>query len=123
MADRVDDLFASGPRRGPRLTLPYILIVTGTVVALVGLLCTSAPGGALVLIGLMRVETERKRVESGALPASDSEAVTNALRVAYVAMALVVLLFIVQTLALCLGYYQVLWGQLFYTLRELVGVG
>ncbi|MFT6161297.1 MAG: hypothetical protein ACJATT_004386 [Myxococcota bacterium] len=123
MADRVDDLFASGTRRGPRLTLPYILIVTGTIVALVGLLCTSAPGGVMVLVGLMRVETERKRVESGALPASDTEAVTNALRVAYAAMGLVVVMFIVQTLLLCLGYYQQLWGQLFYTLRELIGVG
>lgn len=122
MADRVDDLFTSGPRRGPRLTLPYILLVTGTVVALVGLLCTSAPGGVLVLIGLMRVETERQRVESGALPASDSQAVTNALRMAYVAMGLVVVLFIVQTLMLCLGYYQILWGQLFYTLRALLGM-
>ncbi|MFT6147197.1 MAG: hypothetical protein ACJAZO_004029 [Myxococcota bacterium] len=77
----------------------------------------------MVLVGLMRVETERKRVESGALPASDTEAVTNALRVAYAAMGLVVVMFIVQTLLLCLGYYQQLWGQLFYTLRELIGVG
>lgn len=122
MADRVDDLFANdSKRRGPRLGLPMVLLISGTVLALVGLLCSSAPGGLLVLIGLLRVETERRRVDSGALPESDRAAVTAALRVAYVCMAIVVLLFVVQTVLLCLGVYQGLWGGTFYTLRELLG--
>lgn len=124
MSEHVDDLFSSeGTERRARLTLPIVLIVSGLVVALIGLLCSSAPGGVMVLVGLMRIETERRRVQTGALPQSEAEAVTSALRVAYTAMTLVVALFGIQTALLCLGIYQPLWGELFYGLRTLIGVG
>ena len=123
MAQKLDELLADNSRRsGPRLTLPYILIVSGVILAVIGLMCSSAPGGVLVLVGLTRVETQRRRIDSGALPESERPTVDMALRVAYVSMAIVIVMFIVQTALLCMGVYQPLWGQAFYTLRSLLGI-
>lgn len=124
MSDRIDELFAKdGSQRKPRLQLPVILLITGTVTALIGLVCSSVPGGVLVLVGLMRAESERRLIETGALPESARDAVVSVIRMGYAAMGLVVILFILQTLLLCNGTYQRVWGELFYTLRTLIGVG
>jgi len=122
MSERVDDLFAPENGGGAKLTGSLILIGTGSALALVGMLCSAAPGGLMVLVGLMRIEGERQRIDNGALPESARKSVNSALRMAYVATAVVVALFMAQVLLLCFGVYEDLWGALFYALRPFLAM-
>ena len=117
----VDELFGEG--RGapkPRLLLPAVLLVSGLLVTIVGMVCTAAPGGLMVLAAWLLVEREVGRLESGYLPKDHERAIRTMERVAMVAVVIVILLFVTQMILLCAGYYKALWGAFFMTVRSLL---
>jgi len=114
MSDRVDELFGDGegaPK--PRTALVVALLVTGLLTALLGMACTAAPGGVLVLLAWMAVEKEQDRLEVGYLP-KDAKPRVRMLRTAtYVTLAIVVLMFVIQGWLLCqTDFYTVWWEYL-----------
>lgn len=121
MAPEIDDLFSEGSASGrARLGLPMTCVAVGVATAVFGMVCTAAPGGLLVLVGWLLLEREQSRVDSGALPLSATDSIAGALRVTYVAVGVVILLFVTQLLLYCMGYYDVLWGSIFATLRTFI---
>lgn len=85
------------------------LLAVGLVLAGLGLLCSSAPGGILVLVAWMLVEKEMDRVENGYLPADQRPVVVRARAAAVAGLALSVAIFVLQGLLFCNGWYEVFW--------------
>lgn len=111
MAREVDELFGEGEGAPtPRSGLVWTLLVSGLLLAVVGLLCSAAPGGILVLVAWMLVEKEMDRVENGYLPAESRPIVARLRTATYVGLLLVVVLFVVQGWLFCTGFYERLWA-------------
>ena len=113
MADRVDELFGDGlgPSK-PRLGRVWALLVSGTIVCVLGLACLSVPGGLLVLLAVMYVDIERDRVDNGFLPESDRQRVMRARTAAYSGMLFCAAVVLLQWWLYCGGVYNAL-GDLF----------
>lgn len=113
MAREVDELFGEGEGTpAPRTRTVWALLVSGLLLAVLGLACTTAPGGVLVLIAWMIVEKENDRLENGYLPA-DARPAVDRLRVAtYAGLVVVVLVFLIQIVLFCLGFYETFWENL-----------
>ena len=110
----LDDLFGKGGGRPrPRTGLIMGLNILGIVLTVLGMACIAAPGGILVLVAWMHVETDQQRLESGYLPASDAPRVEATRRFTYGALVLVVFLFAIQGFLLCNGAYDVLLDSLY----------
>ena len=110
----VDELFgdgSDGPR--PRTGIAIALAITGVLLAIVGMACLSAPGGIVVLLGLWWIERELDRVENGYLAPDAREPVMRARRLVFAALFIVILLFVLQALLYCSGFYQGLGDRLF----------
>jgi hypothetical protein len=79
VSDKVDELFGKGGEvANPRVGLAYGLLAAGVALALIGSLCTSIPGGVLVLVSWLVVQRDLDRIESGYLPADHGTNVRNA---------------------------------------------
>ncbi|MFT4627159.1 MAG: hypothetical protein ACI8PZ_005840 [Myxococcota bacterium] len=101
MSQEVDELFGGEDAPKPRAALVLVLLVTGVVLSVAGLLCSAAPGGVLVLLAWMFIEKELDRVDSGYLAESDRPAVVRLRVVTLVGLLLVVAIFVVQGMLLC----------------------
>lgn len=113
-APNLDELFgAGGGRPRPRATLIAMLVATGIVLAVLGMGCISVPGGLLVLLAWMLVEKDLDRLESGYLPEADREVVMRVRSLTYAGLLLVVVLFVLQGLLLCNGFYDVLLDNVY----------
>jgi hypothetical protein len=112
MAREVDELFGASDAPRPRTTLVVGLVVSGVLLGILGLGCTSLPGGALVLAAWNIVETESERIESGYLPLDARPHVQSLRVITYGAIAFVILLLILQGFLLCAGFYGALWGTM-----------
>ena len=114
MSDRVDELFGEGegaPK--PRTALVLSLLLSGVLTALLGMACTAAPGGVLVLLAWMTVEKEQDRLEVGYLPREAKPRVKFLRTATYVTLTVVVLLFLLQGWLLCqTDFYTVWWEYL-----------
>lgn len=120
---QVDELFGEGqgaPK--PRTGLVRALLASGLVLALFGLACSSAPGGALVLAAWLVVDTEMRRVENGYLPADTRAEVQRLHHQTYAALVAVLAVFAVQSALLCGGFYESFWTWVVATVAELLGV-
>ncbi|MBX2798948.1 MAG: hypothetical protein KTR31_14825 [Myxococcales bacterium] len=109
-APQVEELFGEGggtPK--PRLGLVMALLTSGMLLALMGLACSSAPGGALVLVAWVVVEKERDRIDSGYLPSDVRPAVDRLRRVTWASVVSVVMLFTAQFLLMMIGFYTPIW--------------
>jgi hypothetical protein len=107
----LDELFGGG--RGqvqPRTALILGLLGSGIVLGVLGLACSSLPGGALVLLAWNVAEREMERIESGYLPLDYGPRVTSLRRITWLALLVVIGLFFVQGGLLCTGFYESLWG-------------
>jgi ABC-type Fe3+ transport system permease subunit len=114
----VNELFgAEGTALEPSLGLPITLLVAGLMLAVLGMLCSAAPGGLIVLLGWVLLEREQRRLDAGALPPEHATAIARSLRASYVAVLLCVLLFGVQLFLYCSGAYDALWGRIFALIR------
>ncbi len=99
---RVDELFGEGAGApAPRLGWIYFLLVSGLLLAVLGMLCTSVPGALLVLFAWLIVEQEVDRLESGYLPADTAPTLARARSRTGAGLVTVVLLFFVQATLLC----------------------
>jgi len=77
-----------------------------------GLVCTTAPGGLMVLLAWVIIDKESSRIESGYLPADVQPEVDQARKFTYLALLGVIALFMLQLVLLCQGFYEWLWGNL-----------
>lgn len=110
----LDELFGEGSGRPrPRTGLIMALLILGVTLTVVGMACIAAPGGLLVLLAWMYVETDQQRIESGYLPATDAAVVERTRRFTYAGLLLVVFLFAIQGFLLCNGAYDVLLDQVY----------
>ncbi|HMV68498.1 MAG TPA: hypothetical protein PKA64_16735 [Myxococcota bacterium] len=109
--DRVDELFgASGAEPEPRRRLIMVLLTSGLLLTTLGLACTSAPGGLVVLAAWLVADGDLDRLKAGYLP-SDTAADVRRLRgLTLVGLAVVLALFLIQVILLDVGYYDRLWG-------------
>ena len=111
MSNEVEELFGEGGGAPtPRVWLVWSLLVSGVIVSILGLACLSVPGGILVLLAVMTIETEMDRVENGYLPADERSRVQTLRNITYGGLALVILIFFLQGYLFCGGYYE-MWGE------------
>ena len=99
--ESVDDLFGGEDAPRPRSGLVLSLLGLGMVTTVLGLACSTAPGGILVLLAWMFVEKELDRVDSGYLTEEDRPAVLRLRWVTLAGLLIVVALFVVQGFLLC----------------------
>lgn len=110
MSRDLDELFGSeGGEPRPRSGLVHALLGVGLSTTLLGMLCSAAPGGLIVLVAWAVVEKEADRVESGYLPADARAEVARLQQLTLASILMVLLLFVLQGWLFCAGYYEVLW--------------
>ncbi len=106
-SEGIDELFGEGGGAPEVQSKPVLrLLAAGLVTTLLGLACTTAPGGVLVLLAWMRVEKEADRVQNGFLPESARPQVERLRSATYVGLLFVVAMFFVQGALLCSGVYE-----------------
>jgi hypothetical protein len=113
----VDELFGEGggaPK--PRLALATVLLIAGLALAVVGLPCSTAPGGALVLLAWLVVEKDVDRLESGYLPADTAPGLSVLRVVVRLGVIGVIVLTAIQGVLVCGLYYPDAWGRFLYWL-------
>lgn len=109
----VQELFGEGGGAPePRIGLVWSLLALGLVVSILGMSCTPAPGAVLVLLSWYLIERENDRISSGYLPIESIRAVSIARRAAFVAVLIVIALFILQAILLGSQSYDAWWSQL-----------
>lgn len=124
MSEELEELFGdAGGQPVPRSRLVGTLLGSGLLLATLGMACSAAPGGLMVLAAWMVVEKEMDRVESGYLPADSHSEVRRLQQMTLVALAIVVVLFFVQTILFSLGVYEGLWTRLVELLVSWLGDG
>lgn len=125
MSQPVDELFGEGEGApAPRTGLILSLLVSGLLTALIGMLCTTAPGGLLVLLAWLLVEKEMDRIDSGYLPSDARPHVQRLRTFTYAGVLVVIGLFVAQGFLLCGHAYDGLWlSMLGWLLGEPVGGG
>ena len=117
--DRLEELFGEeGGQPEPRRRLILGLLIPGLLLALVGMACSAAPGGLMVLASWSAVENELDRVESGYLPLDVAPELRRLRSIILGCLAFVVLLFFLQLNLLGAGFYDALWAD---ALTRLVG--
>ena len=113
MSTDVDELFGEGEGApAPRTSLALFLLVTGLVLAVVGMVCSAAPGGVIVLLAWLVIEKERDRVESGFLPPTVAPQVQTVRSLTYAGVVTVIGLFALQGVLMCTGLYDALWVRM-----------
>jgi len=121
MSRDVGELFGEGEGTPePRTGLVVGLLIGGLALAVIGMVCTTAPGGLVVLGGWMVVEKEHERLESGYYPESMRERVEAVRAFAAAGVVTAIGLFFVQGVLLCVGFYDALWMGM---LGWMLGVG
>lgn len=113
----VDELFGIGGEPGPQVWTAGLLLGAGLVVAIVAAACTSVPGALLVLAGWSLVEQDLARIEAGFLPERHRRTLRRLQIGAWVAVAVVNALLVVEGLMFAFGIYQDQWSQFFAWLR------
>ena len=115
MANEVDELFGGGSgTTDPQVRGALALAALGTLTSIVGMACLSAPGAAIVLMGLWRIEKELDRVDNGYLDISARPAVLSARRWVFAALAVVIALLFLQVVLYAQGFYQMLGDRFFH---------
>ena len=111
-SENVDELFGEGAGAPtPRTTLVWVLLISGLLVTFVGMACTAAPGGILVLLAWYVVEKEADRIDSGYLPASARPSVRLARTFTFLGVWIVILLLILQSVFVGFNLYESLWSE------------
>ncbi len=110
MSRDVEELFGEGGGAPtPRTTLVLSLLTLGLLLAFLGLACSTAPGGVLVLVAWLVVEKEMDRVDSGYLPSDTRDHVRRLRLFTWAGVLVVIGLFVAQALLLCSNSYDALW--------------
>jgi hypothetical protein len=88
--------------------------VGGLALAAVGLPCSTAPGGALVLLSWLVVEKDIDRLESGYLPADSGRGLSILRIVVRIGVLIVIALTAVQAVLVCGLFYPDGWGRFLF---------
>ncbi|MBN2797600.1 MAG: hypothetical protein JXX28_00475 [Deltaproteobacteria bacterium] len=117
----LDELFGGGTGQAKASTGPVLgLLVAGVVLAVLGMACSAAPGGLLVLGAWLLLERDLDRVESGYLPVSLRPRLRSLQWAVYAGIGLVILLFFAQGLLFCGGFYDSLWANTLQAVVDLL---
>lgn len=110
MSSDVGELFGEGEGSPePRIRMAVGLLVGGLLLTVVGMACTTVPGGLVVLGAWTVVEKEHERLESGYYPESVRAKVEALRAFATAGVLTAIALFVVQGVLLCVGFYDALW--------------
>lgn len=114
MSNNVEELFGEAGSGGARPRRGWIIgtLVAGLLLALFGLVCSSVPGGALVLASWYLAQRELDRVDSGFLPLEFRPGLLTLRALVWSGLLLIVGLFILQGLLLWAGAYDLLWTSI-----------
>lgn len=122
MSNELDELFGGGQGQPePRTRLILALLLGGLLTTLLGMACSAAPGGILVLVAWVVVEKELDRVESGYLSTEFKPRLERLQQFIYAAVVVVIALFVLQFWLLRHGYYEQFWAYLIGLARGLAG--
>ena len=111
MAGKVDDLFQSdGTSPRPRSGAVRALVILGTILAIVGLPCSSVPGGLMVLGGWFLVDQDKSHLASGYLSAEHSAEVDRLYRLTMFGVTVTLITFFLQAWLFCSGFYTEFWS-------------
>ncbi|MCA9492941.1 MAG: hypothetical protein KC621_23585 [Myxococcales bacterium] len=106
----VDELFGSGGTTAkPRLTLILTLMSAGVITTGLGLACSTIPGGLLLLSAWLVAERDLQRVEAGFLPLSQGTVLRAFRALAVLLVMLATAAFVLQTVLMGMGFYDVAW--------------
>ena len=109
MSERdVDELFGGIGGATPRTAPALVLAAIGLIVAIIGLLCLSVPGGMMVLAAVWLIENEMDRCENGFYPPTTHGKVERARRWVFASLFLTIGVFVFQTYL----YYRMFYEQL-----------
>jgi len=123
MSNELDELFGGGQGQPePRTRLITALLVGGLLTTVLGMACSAAPGGLLVLVAWVVVEKELDRVESGYLSTEFKPRLERLQQAIYIAVVVVIALFAFQFWLLRHGFYESFWGTLIGAARTSAGV-
>lgn len=111
MSEGVDQLFGKGGDAAtPRVGLALVLVTVGLLLAVAGTLCTSVPGGVLVLVGGFVVQRDQDRITSGFLATRHRTRLARAERVCQLALVAVIVLEVFQVALYVNGGPYFLWA-------------
>jgi len=120
----LDELFGEdGGVPEPRAGTIVALLATGLTLTILGLACSAAPGGMLVLLAWYLVGKDMDRVDNGYLPADARPRVRRLQQATWASVAVVLVAFAVQAWLLSMGVYDVLWGVALQAVGRWVGAG
>ncbi|MCO4745087.1 MAG: hypothetical protein KC912_09880 [Proteobacteria bacterium] len=115
---QIDDLFEGEDAVKPNVAFISTLLVVGLLLSILGLACSSVPGGILVLLAFHYADVELDRVESGYLPETERPRVRRLRSFALAGVVLLTLVIIQQIWLTSMGFYDVFWEA---SLRTLFG--
>ena len=117
MTSKVDELFGE-EGQAVRANIRGIVttLVLGVLLAFLGLVCSSVPGGLIVLWAWSLTEKEIDRVHSGYLPEDSLPALRVLKGFVWASLIVILIIFVGQTILLFSGFYVVFWGDLVQSL-------
>lgn len=97
----LDDLFGGDEEPKPRLAKTWVYLGVGLLLTVLGLACTTLPGGILILLAWSNADIEQVRLRSGYLPDSARPVLQRQLYCIYLSLALAWGAFALQGFLLC----------------------
>ena len=109
----VEELFGSGGTAArARVPLVVALLGTGSLATLLGLACSTIPGGLLLLAAWLVAERDLERLEAGFLPVDQGPVLRVVRGLALLLVVLATAAFFVQTVLMGMGFYDLTWPLL-----------
>jgi len=99
--NNLDDLFGGEDTPTPRLAKTWIYLLVGLLLTVLGLACTTLPGGILILMAWSSADLEQGRLRSGYLPESAAPTLRRQLYFIYASLAFAWGAFALQGFLLC----------------------
>ncbi len=106
---KADGLFGSEDTPVPRVRLIFVLLALGLLLAILGLACSSIPGGVLILLAWLSVDKELDRIDSGYLPESERTRMKRWKTAVMISLWIVLGLVTLQALLLCMTDVYEVW--------------
>ena len=97
----LDELFGGEDEPSPRVAKTWFYLGLGLLLAILGLACTTLPGGILILLAWSNADIEQARLRSGYLPESAAPTLHRQLYCIYAGLALAWGAFALQGFLLC----------------------
>ena len=106
---KADGLFGNEDIPVPRVRLIFLLLALGLLLAILGLACSSIPGGVLILLAWLSVDKELDRIDSGYLPESERTRMKRWKTAVMISLWVVLGLVTLQALLLCMTDVYEVW--------------